>query len=54
MAGATHSHSPNQFTDVESGKLFLLKYNYDSDATSGGIEIEITLDMETEETDKDI
>lgn len=54
MDGATHSHSPIQFTDVESGKLFLLKYNYDSNATSGGIEIEITLDMETEETDKDI
>lgn len=54
MDGATHSHSPIQFTDVESGKLFLLKYNYDSDATSGGIEIEITLDMKTEETDKDI
>lgn len=54
MDGATHSHSPIRFTDVQSGKLFLLKYNYDSDATSGGIEIEITLDMETEETDKDI
>lgn len=54
MDGATHSHSPIRFTDVQSGKLFLLKYNYDSDATSGGIEIEITLDMNTEETDKEI
>lgn len=54
MDGATHSHSPIRFTDVQSGKLFLLKYNYDSDTTSGGIEIEITLDMNTEETDKEI
>lgn len=54
MDGDTHSHSPIRFTDVQSGKLFLLKYNYDSDATSGGIEIEITLDMNTEETDKEI
>ena len=49
--GNTHSHSAINFTDVASGKLFTLRYNYDSDANSGGVDIVITDDMETDDTD---
>lgn len=52
--GATHSHSPIQYTDVTSGKMFLLRYSYDSDATSGGVDIEITDDMGTDDTIVDL
>lgn len=52
--GATHAHSPIQFTEIQKGKLYLLKYSYDSDATSGGIDIEITDDMGTDDTFVDL
>ena len=48
--GNTHSHSAIEFPDVEAGKLFTLRYSYDSDATTGGVDIEITDDMETDDT----
>lgn len=43
--GKTSSHSAIEFTEVASGKLFTIHYNYDSDATSGGVDIVITDDM---------
>ena len=49
--GKTSSHSAIEFPDVEVGKLFTVSYNYDSDATSGGVDIVITDDMETDDTD---
>lgn len=52
--GVSHGHSAINFTDVESGKLYLLKYSYDSDATSGGIDIEISDDMGTDDTIVDL
>lgn len=48
--GKTNSHSAIDFPDVEAGKLFTLRYSYDSDATSGGVDIVITDDMETDDT----
>ena len=48
--GKTNSHSAIDFPDVEAGKLFTLRYSYDSDATTGGVDIVITDDMETDDT----
>ena len=48
--GNTHSHSAIDFTDIEAGKCFTVKYSYATDATSGGIDIIITDDMETDDT----
>ena len=48
--GNTHAHSAINFPDVAAGKLFTLRYSYDSDATSGGVDIVITDDMETDDT----
>lgn len=45
--GRTSSHSAINFTDIAAGKLFTLCYHYDSDANSGGIDIVITDDMQT-------
>ncbi len=39
------------YKNVESGKLYNLNYYYGTDANSGGLDIEITDDMETEDTD---
>lgn len=47
----THSHSAIDFPDIEAGKVFTVSYSYDSNATSGGVDIIITDDMETENTD---
>jgi hypothetical protein len=49
--GITHSHSAIEYKDVSVGKLYTLRYSYDSDATSGGVDIVITDDMGTEDTD---
>ena len=49
--GNTHSHSAIEFPDVEAGKLFTIRYSYDSDATSGGVDIVITDDMETDNSE---
>lgn len=46
----THSHSAINFTEVAAGKLFTVKYSYDSDSTSGGVDIVITDDMEQDDT----
>ena len=49
--GVTHAHSAIEYPDIEPGKLFTIRYSYDSDATSGGVDIVITDDMETDNTD---
>lgn len=49
--GTTHSHSAIEFPEIEAGKLFTICYSYDSDANSGGVDIVITDDMETDDTD---
>lgn len=45
------SHSTRQisYNTVEKGKLYNLTYYYGTDANSGGLDIEITDDMETED-----
>lgn len=48
--GVSHAHSPIWFFDVQGGKHYLLRYHYDSNATSGGVDIEITDDMGTDDT----
>lgn len=52
--GRTSSHSAISFTEVEAGKLFTLHYNYDSDATSGGVDIEIEDDIEIDDNPVDL
>ena len=52
--GVSHAHSPIWFFDVQSGKNYLLRYHYDSDATSGSVEIEISNDMDTDDTIVDL
>ena len=47
--GRTSSHSAIPITDIEAGKLYTLRYSYDSDATTGGVDIVITDDMETDD-----
>lgn len=49
--GKTSAHSAIEFPDVEAGKLFTIHYSYDSDATSGGVDIIITDDMDNNNTD---
>lgn len=49
--GVTKSHSAIEYDEVESGKLFTLRYSYDSDSTTGGVDIVITDDMETDDND---
>ncbi len=49
--GNTHSHSAILFPEVESGKLFTVHYDYASAATTGGVDIEITDNMETDDND---
>ena len=48
--GVSHAHSPIWFFDVQGGKHYLLRYHYDSEATSGSVDIEITDDMGTDDT----
>lgn len=45
----THSTTPHSFNNVENGKLYNITYYYGTDANSGGIDIEITDNMETED-----
>ena len=47
----TSQHSAINYPEVEAGKLFTVRYNYDSDATQGGVDIVITDDMEIEDND---
>lgn len=46
----THSHSAIPYPDIEAGKLFTIRYSYASSANSGGVDIVITDDMETDDT----
>ena len=43
--GRTSSHSAINYTDIESGKCYTIRYSYDSDATTGGVDIVITDDI---------
>lgn len=52
--GVTHSHSAIQYTDVQSGKLYVVKYAYGLDSNTGGVDIEIKDDMQMEDTDVEI
>lgn len=52
--GVTHSHSATKYTDVESGKLYIVKYAYGLDSNTGGVDIEIKDDMQMEDTDVEI
>ena len=40
--GKTNAHSAIDFPDVAASKCFTVRYNYDSDATTGGVDIVIT------------
>lgn len=44
-----HSTTPLTYGKVENGKLYNITYYYGTDANSGGIDIEITDNMETED-----
>lgn len=48
--GKTSAHSAIDFPDVAKGKLFTVRYSFDSDATSGGVDIVITDDMDNDDT----
>jgi hypothetical protein len=48
--GITHAHSAIDFPDVETGKCFTVKYSYATSANTGGVDIIITDDMETGDT----
>lgn len=52
--GATHSHSAIEYTGVQSGKLYVVKYAYGLDSNTGGVDIEIKDDMQMEDTDVEI
>ena len=52
--GVSHAHSPVWFFDVQNGKHYLLRYHYNSEAMSGSVEIEITNDMDTDDTIVDL
>ena len=52
--GVSHAHSPIWFFDVQGGKHYLLRYHYASEAMSGNVEIEITDDMDTDDTIVDL
>lgn len=52
--GVTHSHSRYKFNDVENGKLYTVKYVYELDANTGGVEIEIENDMQMNDTEVEI
>lgn len=45
----SHATSPITYKKVEAGKLYNITYYYGTDANSGGLDIEITDDMETED-----
>lgn len=47
----SHSTTPITYRNIEAGKLYNMTYYYGTDANSGGLDIEITDDMETEDED---
>ncbi|MGM9675922.1 MAG: DUF4493 domain-containing protein [Bacteroidaceae bacterium] len=50
----THSTATVMHREVESGKCYTLTYYYDTDSNSGGIDIEIKDDMDTEDVERPI
>ena len=52
--GVTHSHSAYKYSDVQSGKHYVVKYVYGIDANTGGVDIEIKDDMQMEDNDVEI
>lgn len=52
--GVTHSHSAYKYSDVQSGKHYVVKYVYGLDANTGSVDIEIKDDMQMEDTDVEI
>lgn len=52
--GKTSRHSAIEYPDVMAGKLFNVKYIYSTDFSTGGIEIDITDNMEHEDEDIEI
>ena len=48
----THTSSEVKYTQVLSGKLYTMTYSFADDAATGGVEIEITDDMDV--TDEDV
>ena len=52
--GVTHSHSAYKYSDVQSGKLYVVTYVYGLDSNTGGVDIEIKDDMQMEDTDVEI
>ncbi len=52
--GKTSRHSVIEYPDVMAGKLFNVKYIYSTDFSTGGIEIDITDNMEHENEDIEI
>ena len=47
----SHSTTPFTYRKVETGKLYNITYYYGTDANSGGVDIEITDDMEIDDND---
>ena len=50
----THSTATVMHREVESGKCYTLTYYYDTESNSGGIDIEIKDDMDTEDVERPI
>ena len=48
----THSTATVMHREVESGKCYTLTYYYDTESNSGGIDIEIKDDMDTEDVER--
>ena len=48
----THTSSEVKYIQVLSGKLYTMTYSFADDAATGGVEIEITDDMDV--TDEDV
>lgn len=52
--GKTSRHSLIDYPDVEAGKRYNVKYIYSTDLSTGGIEIDITDNMEHEDEDIEV
>ena len=53
--GKTSRHSALEYPrQVEAGKLYTVRYSYSSDATKGGVDVEVTDDMEDDDKDVEI
>lgn len=53
--GKTYQHSAIEYPyPVEAGKLYTVRYSYSSDATKGGVDVEVTDDMEDNDQEMEI